>query len=201
MNPILQDLVAFVAILNPFALCLYLVGLIHDLNRRDFFWVMTAATAMSLAAFVVFAFGGDPLLRGLGIRVSAMRMFGGLILLGIAYNYVMKGYKAAEMLRGSLDELPSAIAMPFMIGAGTITQAIMMGRSHPPVVTAGILVVAMGFSLGVVCLFYVLHGFFHAKRERVFNRYINILARLNGLLIGAIAMEMTLQGAHKLWAS
>lgn len=199
MHLIVQDLVAFIAILNPFALCLYLTGVIHDLNRRDFFWVMAAATGMSFGAFLLFAFGGEPMLRSLGVRLSAMRMFGGLILLGIAYNYVMKGYKAAEMLRGSLDELPSAIAMPFMIGAGTITQAIIMGRNHPPVVTVGILVAAMVFSLVVVAVFYFLHGFFHAKRERVFNRYINILSRLNGLLIGAIAMEMLLQGAQRLW--
>ncbi|MDY7011797.1 MAG: MarC family protein, partial [Planctomycetota bacterium] len=125
MPNIWPSLIPFVAILNPLALCLYLVGVMEDLDRKNFTRVLFWACAISLAAFWGFALAGNQILDLLGIRPGALRAFGGIIFLVVGYNYVAKGYKTAEALRGSLDELPSAISLPFMIGGGTITQSIL----------------------------------------------------------------------------
>jgi len=36
-------------------------------------------------------------------------------------------------------------------------------------------------------------------REQVFDRYVNIFARLNGLVIGAVSTDMIVTGLRELW--
>ena len=107
MSVTLKALVGFLVILNPFALCLYLQEIMNVLGRKDFVLVLLRACVISLLVFWGFALSGERLLVDvLAIKPGAMRAFGWLIFLIIGYNYVAKGYKVAETLRGSMDELP-----------------------------------------------------------------------------------------------
>ncbi len=197
-----QSLASFLVILNPFALCLYLWSLIDELERATFFRVLLTASAVSLGAFWLCAFGGDWMLRMIfAINPEGLRVFGGVVFAIIAYNYVAKGYRAVEMLRGSLEELPSTIAVPFMIGAGTITQALLIGQIHGHVGSLVVLAGAMAATYGIVFLFYLVDSVLRKRHERIFRRYVNILCRLNGLLIGAFSVDMIISGAHAIWVA
>lgn len=200
MKLLLTSLVPFLAILNPFALCLYLVHVMEELSARDFFAVLVRASAISFCVFSLFAVAGEPLLVDvLGIRPEAMRIFGGVVFFIVAYGYVTKGYKAAVGLRGSLDELPSEIAVPFMIGAGTITQAVLLGKRLQAPFAVLVLFLGMLVSVLVVVVFKHTRDRMKGARERVFERYVNIVSRLNGLLIGAISTDMVVGGVRQLW--
>lgn len=200
IEAIQQSVVPFLAILNPFALCLYLSGVMEDLKLGEFLRVLLGACLLSLAVFSVFALSGDYLLSEvLGVEPEAMRTFGGLIFLIVGYEYVTKGYRAAVALRGSLDELPSAIALPFMIGAGTITQSILVGKQHSATGAVAVLIAGIGVALLIVTGFKMLRDHMTGGRERLFLRYVNIMARINGLLIGAISIDMIISGIHGLW--
>lgn len=200
ISVLFDSLVPFLAILNPFALCLYLVGVMDDLESRAFIRVLFWASVISLIVFWVFAVAGEPLLVDfLGVRPEALRIFGGVVFFVVAYNYVTRGYKAVETLRGSLEELPSAIALPFMIGAGTITQAILLGRRHGPCLSIFLLSLGLCICFLVVIAFKLIRDGLRDKREKVFERYVNILSRINGLFIGAISTEMIISGIRKLW--
>jgi multiple antibiotic resistance protein len=195
-----RSVVAFLAILNPFALSLYLAGLMDDLDRKQFLSVLLQASLISLAVFFLFAWCGEPLLIDfLAVEPSALRVFGGLIFVIVAYNYVTQGYKATVFLRGDLDGLPSSIALPFMIGAGTITQAILTGKRHDTSRAFLIIVCTLAISFLVVMAFKITRDHMSGPRERVFLRYVNILARLNGLIIGAISIDMIAEGLKQLW--
>jgi len=200
MEECLLHLVRFLAILNPFALCLYLVGVMDELESRHLTRVLGYASVISFVVFSLFAIAGEPfLVRGLGVRPEALRAFGGVIFFVIAYNYVTKGYRAATVLRGSLDDLPAAIALPFMIGAGTITQAILLGKQLSPAGSLFVLLAAMVVSIGVILAFKVVRDRLKTAQEQLLDRYVNILARVNGLLIGAISTEMVVTGTRQLW--
>lgn len=202
MSEILEDLVPFLAILNPFALCLYTSSIMEDLDFRSVLRVVIGACVISTAAFWLFALTGDKLLTNVfRVEPAALRAFGGLIFLIVGYNYVTKGYRGAEILRGSLEELPSAIALPFMIGAGTITQAIIVGQANPPVTSMIILLLGVLAALVTLIIFKIIRDRMAGARERLFIRYVNILARLNGLLIGAISVKMIVEGLKALWAA
>jgi multiple antibiotic resistance protein len=196
----LESTFAFIAILNPFALCLYVGAIIDDVGLRAFSLVLLRACMLSVVVFLLFGYTGEYVLSNvLQIEPEAMRVFGGIIFLIAGYNYVMKGYRAAVMLRGSLEELPSAIALPYMIGAGTITQAILVGKHNPHWATASILVGGVVFSFVVMISFGLIREHMKGPRERVFERYVNTLARLNGLVIGALSVQMIVRGLHGLW--
>lgn len=200
MPEIVRSLVGFLAILNPFALCLYVGGMTGDLRARRFVAILLSACAISFVVFSLFALAGEPLLiDGLSIHPGALRAFGGLVFLVVAYNYVMTGYRAAEQLRGSLEGLSSTIALPFMIGAGTITQSILIGKNHPKVMAVAILVIGIAVSFVIVVAFKWISDRVKGRREAVFERYVNILARINGLIIGAISIEMIVFGLRSLW--
>ena len=200
VQQIVRSSVSFLAILNPFALCLYLAGVMEDLDRRAFNAVLARATLISLAAFCLFTLAGEPLLTTvLGVDPNAMRIFGGVIFFVVAYNYVTKGYRATEILRGQLDDLPSAIALPFMIGAGTLTESILIGKRHSAGIAVTLILLDMLLCFLIVAGFKVLKDHLSKVRERVFDRYVNILARVNGLLIGAISTDMIIEGARSLW--
>ncbi|MBN1589137.1 MAG: MarC family protein [Pirellulales bacterium] len=195
-----RSLVAFMAILNPFALSLYLAGLMDELDRKQFFSVLLQASLISSAVFFLFAWCGEPLLVDfLAVEPSALRVFGGLIFVIVAYNYVTQGYKATVFLRGDLEGLPSSIALPFMIGAGTITQAILTGKRHNTDSAFIIIACAIVLSFLIVAAFKITRDHMSGPRERVFQRYVNILARLNGLIIGAISIDMIAEGLRQLW--
>lgn len=111
MNNLFQNGASFLVILNPFALCLYLWGAMDDLDGKTFFRVLLQASGVSCGIFILFAGLGEQVLSTLGIEPGALRLFGGLIFLIIAYNYVTRGYRAVEMLRGRIEDLPSSIAV------------------------------------------------------------------------------------------
>lgn len=130
---IFNSLLHFLPIINIFALCLYLVGVMDDLESRSFIKVLFWASLISLVVFWLFAILGERLLVDvLGVRPEAQHTFVGVIFFLLAYNYVTRGCSATEVPRDSLKKSPSAIALPFMIGAGTITQAILFSKKRGP---------------------------------------------------------------------
>ena len=200
MEEFFGSLVSFLAILNPFALCLYLEEVMAKFERRGFIRILGSACAFSLAVFLLCAYGGEPFLRRLlRVKPEAMRVFGGLIFLIVGYNYAVKGYRTAELLRGSLEDLPAAIAMPLMIGAGTITQSILIGKSLPTWEWVLVLAGGVAAAFVIVVAFKVIRDHVRARREALFDRYVAVLARVNGLVIGAISVNMIVTGLHALW--
>ena len=196
----IELLLNFIVILNPFALCLYLSGIIEDLDSKQFFKVLSLASLVSYIVFAVFSLFGDKLLITVfSVRTEALRTFGGLVFLVVAYNYVTKGSsEATAILRGSLDELPSQIAVPFMIGAGTITQAILIGKRSNALSSVIILLFAVAISTLFVLVFKYVRDKIKERHIQTFDRYVNILSRINGLIIGAISIEMIVSGVSNL---
>jgi len=198
----LKAVLSFLAILNPFALCLYLMPVMEDLDKKTFVRVIGRAAGISALVFILFALGGEPLLRNvLNIRPNALRVFGGVIFFVWGYAYVTKGYRAVVAFRGDLEDLPSEIALPFMIGAGTITQAILIGKQHPGYTSIPILLLGMAFALSVVILFKAIRDRLRVSHGRIFDRYVNTLSRLNGLVIGALSAEMIIVGVRSIWTT
>lgn len=201
MGRISEDLVAFIVIVNPFALSLYLTGVMDDLSTGDFYRVLAWASFLSLGIFVVFAsFGEWIIIDFLAVDPDALRIFGGLIIAVVAYGYVIRGYKSLELLRGSLEELPSAIAVPFMVGAGSLTKSILLGRNHALLTSWVIIFAGVVLSFVVVLLFKTLRDHIRKAYEKVFDRYVSMLSRMNGLLLGAVSMDMIVTGIRDVWS-
>jgi multiple antibiotic resistance protein len=195
MRPLIESVTLLVVLLNPFALSIYLLDLIQKLDAVVFARVALRAALISAVVFAAFAFTGVAFFeKVLQVHFASFQIFGGALFLIIALRFVVSGGKAIEALRGENPEhLAGAVAMPFMIGPGTVGASVIIGER------AGLLgVVAIVIALAVTLLWLVLskwtYDHLRERNARLVARYVDVVGRVTALVIGTIAVQMLLNG-------
>lgn len=196
-------IIAFLVMLNPFAMFLYLSPIMHDLKKKTFYKVLFKASLISFGIFFVFLLTGNFLFESVFlIDFESFRIFGGVVIFTYAYLFIVKGQRAFVQLKEDLDDLASEIALPFMIGAGTISLTILMSFE-------------LDFSYGLLALlvilfinYFVIVGLMNfrdgLKKERLriaFDKNVEVLLRLNGFFVGAIGVHMIITGINNLYVA
>ena len=119
--------------MNPFALFLYLEPIRKDLDHKIFLKVIFKATLISFTICLIFFLFGNMMFQKIfQINFESFRIFGGIIIFSFSYIYIVKGQKAMIMMKEDLDDLASEIALPFMVGAGTISLSILLSQTANP---------------------------------------------------------------------
>ncbi len=197
----LESYLFFVVLLNPFLMTVYLLDLIQKMPGPTFRNVLWRATLISTIVFIVFALSGDLLFREVfHVRLASFQLFGGLVFLIIGVRFVISGPDTIEMLRGGGEHIVGSIAMPFMIGPGTISASILTGAKHQdPIAVVGVIVAAMGSTALTVIALKALHDAIRNRYSSLVQRYIDLTGRASALLIGTIAVEMILTGIE-MWS-
>uniref|UniRef100_UPI003217F5B6 MarC family protein n=1 Tax=uncultured Draconibacterium sp. TaxID=1573823 RepID=UPI003217F5B6 len=197
----LVSIVELVVMLNPFALFLYLEPLRNDLTHKQFMTVIMKATLISLLVCYLFFFSGEFLFkRVFMIDFESFRIFGGIIIFSYAYFFIVKGQRALIMIKENLDDLASEIALPFMVGAGTISLSILTSYRHARFI--GILILIIAFVVNFVSIYLLkrirdsLEG---KKLKKAYDKNMEVLLRLNGFFIGAIGINMILTGIKNMF--
>jgi multiple antibiotic resistance protein len=187
--------------INPFALFIYLEPVMKDLSHRDFITVLFKASLISFGIFSLFILGGEFLFEKMfQISFESFRMFVGVVIFSFAYMYIVKGYKAFMAMKENLDDLASEIALPFMVGAGSISVAIVMSYNYSLVFSFGMLVFVMIANFGIILgLKYIKDQISKRKFRVAFDKNMQILMRLNGFFIGAIGIDMMITGIKNLF--
>lgn len=188
--------------LNPFALFLYLEPVRKDLKHDEFMSVILKASLISLSVCYLFFFSGEFLFKKVFmIDFESFRIFGGIIIFSFAYFFIVKGQKALIMIKENLDDLASEIALPFMVGAGTISISIITSYKHPQLTGAGILLVAFIINFASIYILKKLRDSLEGKRlKTAYDKNMEVLLRLNGFFIGAIGINMILTGIKNMFA-
>jgi multiple antibiotic resistance protein len=196
----IASVVAFLVLLNPFALFIYLQPVMRELSKRDFFKVLLKASLISFFIFFFFSFSGEFIFKEIfQINFEAFRIFGGIIFFSFAYMYIIHGRKSLIDMKENLNDLANEIALPFMVGAGTLLLSILMGHKFPHVVSAALLALILSVNfLLIVSLMYLRQML--SKRMRVaFDKNMEMLLRLNGFFVGAIGLNMIITGVENLY--
>jgi multiple antibiotic resistance protein len=197
----LLSIVEFIVMLNPFALFLYLEPIRKDLKHREFMTVIFKATLISLTVCLLFFYSGEFIFKSIfQIEFDSFRIFGGIIIFSYAYFFIIKGQKALIMIKENLDDLASEIALPFMVGAGTISLSILLSQKQTPMVGTGIL--AIVFLINFLSIFFLKKlrdSFDRRKFKTAFDKNMEVLLRLNGFFIGAIGINMVLTGIKNMF--
>jgi small neutral amino acid transporter SnatA (MarC family) len=107
---------------------------------------------------------------------------------------VFRGPKAIEILQGESQHIAGAVAMPVMIGPGTISASVVIGERHVPLLAMAIVFATVIVSIIVMMALKKLHDFVRPRNEALVQRYIEIAGRITALFVGTIAVEMILQG-------
>lgn len=197
----ISSVIEFLVMLNPFALFLYLEPVRKDLTFKNFSRVIIKATIISFFICLVFFFTGDLIFtKVFHIDFESFRIFGGIIIFSFAYFFIVRGQKALIIIKENLDDLASEIALPFMVGAGTISLSILLSQKHSFLTGAILLVIIFVINLMTLIALTKFRNSIETKKlKTAFDKNMEVLLRLNGFFIGAIGINMVLTGINNMF--
>jgi multiple antibiotic resistance protein len=196
----IRSTMLLLVLLNPFLMSIYLLDLIEKLDDRTFFATLTRGVLIATAVFCLFAIGGDAVFADVfQVRFASFLVFGGLVFIVISMRFIHIGPQAIAELRGDARHVAGSIAMPFMIGPGTVSASVLTGARLPvgwaiASISSAVAVMVVGL-LGIKWL----HGFVKQRNADLVDRYIDIMGRASALLVGTIAVDMVLSGIELWW--
>ncbi|MDN8286283.1 MarC family protein [Acinetobacter baumannii] len=198
-SPFISTFILFFSLLNPFLMSIYMIGLIRHTDTKVFNKALIQGGLIAYAVFLLFAWGGEAIFnRYLNVRFESFQIFGGLIFLVIGYRYVFQGADTIGEMRGAPEHLAGTVAMPFMIGPGTISAAVVTGMSMSLVEAAIVIALVLFVSCSVLMAMKFSHDHLRYSHAKYIDRYFDIVGRLAALLIGTIAVDMIVNGVTRL---
>ena len=201
MDPFTKSFLLLFMLLNPFLLIIYLVDIVQEMEFRDFFRVLNRAGWISSGIFIGFALLGDLVFENLlQAQFASFQIFGGIIFLMIGMQFVFKGPDAIKSMRGKPEHIAGAIAMPIMIGPGTVSASILAGQQLQPLWAVGAILLAVGLVVVIMIGLKKLHDIVRTRNEPLIERYIEVAGRVVALVIGTYSIEMIMQGVSQ-WMS
>jgi small neutral amino acid transporter SnatA (MarC family) len=200
MTDLLRSSALLLVLLNPFLLIVYLIDVVQKLDRTQFARVLVRAGLIATGVFWFFAVIGDTVFSSvMHAEFASFQIFGGVVFLLIGLQFVFRGPTAIEILRGESQDLAGAIAMPILIGPGTISASVIIGERHDAIPAGAAVLAAVLVSVLVMIALKALHDFVRPKREPLIQRYIEVAGRIMALFVGTVSVNMIMQGIRT-WA-
>lgn len=191
----LRSVVFLFFLLNPFLVIIYLVDVVAKLETQQFRRVLIRAGCIASAVFCTFAVLGDTIFSDLfQAEFASFQIFGGVVFILIGVQFVFKGPTAIELLRGESSQLAGVIAMPVLIGPGTLSASVMVGERHEPAVACLIVLVAVFLSIALMLGLKSVHDLVRTHRALLIERYVEVAGRITALYVGTVATDMVMQG-------
>jgi multiple antibiotic resistance protein len=200
MTDFIKSSALLLVLLNPFLVILYLVDVVEKLERKQFTQVLIRAGLISSVVFCCFAILGDAIFSSVvQAEFASFQIFGGVIFLLIAVQFVFRGPTAIEILRGKSEHLAGAIAMPVLIGPGTISASVIIGKRLDPLSACAAVLLAVFLFVMVTLALKAAHDVVRPRGEPLVQRYIEIAGRIMALYVGTVSVDMIMQGIRS-WA-
>jgi multiple antibiotic resistance protein len=191
----LKDGLLMLVIVNPFSQMVYLVDLMTRSTEREFIMIYIRATFLTTVICLLFAWAGEFLLFDVfQINLSAMRIFGGLIILAVAFSYIIHGPQGLRLFKGDITEIAQQISLPLMVGPGVLWMSVKIGETYNIGVAA--IIFPMVFIANAVAV--LIYFFFYKEAKGPIAsgmvKYFSIAMRLNAFMMGAVAVNMVISG-------
>lgn len=201
LDPIVgYSFVALFVIIDPVGTAALFVGLTRGLTEPASRRVAYRAVLIAGILLLIFAFGGNALLRGLAIGLPAFRIAGGALLFLVAVEMVFarpSGVRAltaqeSKEVDPSHDISVFPLAIPLIAGPGALTtMVLLMGQAgaNPLARATVILVLALVLAITLACLLMA------TRVVRVLGTTgVNVISRVLGVLLAAVATQLVLDG-------
>ncbi|MGI5843636.1 MAG: MarC family protein [Candidatus Xenobium sp.] len=122
---------SLLVIIDPLAAAPIFVGLTEGMSTEARRKLAIRASLISLVLIAVFAVAGSAILKLFGITISALRIAGGMIFVGMGMQMLAGSGHGTEVHQGSGKDLAVVpLAMPLICGPGAITTSmILMGQA------------------------------------------------------------------------
>jgi len=189
---LVQSTILLVLVLDPFGNVPLVASALKAVPEHRRARVVLRELAIAYAVLVLFLVGGGPLLALLNLSETSLSIAGGVILFLIALRMV---FPRGEGLLGEIPEgepLIVPIAIPLIAGPSALATVIVLASRSPQGVTGGLAALSLAMAVSALVLVF-------AERiaRRLGKRGTAALERLMGLLLTAIAVELTLSGIER----
>jgi len=199
-NHFFESTSLLMVLLNPFLMSIYLLDLIETLEDRVFISTLVRGASIASVVFCAFAVGGDAIFSDvLQVRFASFLIFGGILFLQIGLRFALQGTSTLVQLRGAPEHIAGSIAMPFMVGPGTVSASVLAGARLPIAWALAAVTLAMFVIVCGLILLKLVHTRIKQHHAGLLDRYVDVVGRACALLIGTIAIDMILTGVDLWW--
>ena len=198
---LVSALVTLLAVVDPIGLVPTFLGITHGMPPAARLAVALRAAAIAACILAGSAFAGDWLLRTLSITLPAFRIAGGLLLFSIASEMVFgvrigrQAQEATEALEERVRNIAAfPLAIPLMAGPGAITASVLLsGRADHDSTRIALL---LGVILIVCAACYLCFAAATPIAKLFGTTGNNVLQRLIGVILAALAVQYVIDGAR-----
>ena len=198
----MHDLLAFAAALltitNPVGSLAIFAGLTADAPPADARATARRAALAVAAVMVAAVWIGDYLLPALGVRIAGLQMAGGVIIALMGLSMLRGQTSRVAHTPEENDEAQSKpsiavvpMAIPIVAGPGALTTILLATHQHPTPADKAMLT---GICLAVSAVIWLALRFAAPAAAKLGVAGVNVVTRLMGIVLTAIALEMLTDG-------
>lgn len=168
-----------------------------NITKSEINSVAKKSTFTILIAFFVVLLTGDLILRIFGIAEDSLKVMGGIILLLMAISMVngSTNEKTKEETKNNEELAIIPIGIPIAFGTGLFTTIVIF--KHQAVTYTDLVSISLAFCVNALIFYLVLKNSIYIKKYLGITGQ-NIITKLMGLIVGAIAVQFVISGVVNL---
>ncbi|QKF68179.1 MarC family membrane protein [Arcobacter venerupis] len=197
LSAFLQQSITFFAILDPIGISAIALSILStNITKTQMNTVAYKATITILVAFFVVIISGDLVLKLFGIDENSLKVMGGIILILMAISMV-NGSVEKKTSKDSADDKNNEelsvipIGIPIAFGTGLFTTIVIF--KHQAQSALDLLSISVAFCLNALVFYLILRNSIYIKKYLGLTGQ-NIITKLMGLIVGAIAVQFIIGG-------
>ena len=192
----LQQSITFFAILDPIGISAIALSILSpNITKTQINKVAYKATLTIIVAFFVVLISGEMLLKLFGIDENSLKVMGDIVLILMAISMVNGTTKPKD--DNTLDEKNNEelsvipLGIPIAFGTGLFTTIIIF--KHQAQTALDLFSISMAFCLNALVFYIILKNSIYIKKYLGLTGQ-NIITKLMGLIVGAIAVQFIVGG-------
>ena len=191
---------AFFVVIGPIDLMVIFAALTRRKKPQEQRDIAVRSNVVAFVILLFFSLFGSALLSKVGISIPALKASGGLFLMVIAYKMIFDndshgseyGEEEEKEAKKAEDVSVFPLATPLLAGAGSMSATILFASEAGDDISKHVLLIlSFGLVLGIACIAFIM-----ASRLQKFLgvTLVNIITRVMGILLAALAMQFVLDG-------
>lgn len=195
--------ISLFSILNPIGMSAVFLSMTQQystIKRRRIAWQVAINSTIII---IVVYFTGSSILNFFGISLPSLRIAGGLVIFGTAWNMLTKNETddTVQTKTNSTQQNDNGaffpLTMPLTAGSGVIAVTIALSASQKTTTYNNIITGNIGALMGIIVAFITV-GTCYSLADRIFlligNGGTKIITKLTSFIILAISIEMIFSG-------
>lgn len=202
-NEYIKMFVGLIAVVNPLGAIPIFLTLTYGAGKKEQIHLINVIAITVSIILLVSLFSGEYILNFFGITIASFKVGGGILILLMAIAMMHARPSGATQTEEELHEGESKesaavvpLSMPLMAGPGAISTVILYGHRSNDIAHYSLVGVAI-LAVGAVLWFAFLLSPWISKRFGMTG--MNIITRIMGLILAAIAIEFIANGLKELF--